>query len=314
MVDIIFLIGICRNITFLDEDFTCDDCGETPAYIVADGKFCGPTTRKVDQLSELDRAENDADPLRAGSHFKARVFLQSKQERSKVKNLVTGHCDMEDFIDEDMTSENGQLIQELVMRLDNEHDEIPKEYSKFLADVAKYTSVSGYLQCTGPESLQILEDYCNEILDVRSLENAEQLSRLRAEFPPLMDQLLDIIVLERTERFLPPDVACIVLKLIQVRRSFFESSTERTTNCYCWIDENDAKEVSTQYYPNWRMLRLPKKYIVNNKQDHDLCNKNYSKCKDFCFGIFSIGCSCSRNITLGFEICLRPESPHNLFR
>ena len=31
---------------------------------------------------------------------------------------------------------------------------------------------------------------------------------------------------------------------------------------YSWIPENDPKEVSTQFYPNWRLLRLPKKYMI----------------------------------------------------
>ena len=135
------MIGLCRNITFLDEDFSCDVCGETPAYIVADGKFCGPTTRKVDQLSELDRAEDDADPLPAGSRFEARVFLQRKDERSEVKRLVTGLCSIKEFVVEDVASENGQLIQQLDMRLEAKHDKNPKEYSKFLLGPESHSEI-----------------------------------------------------------------------------------------------------------------------------------------------------------------------------
>ena len=67
--------------------------------------------------------------------------LQSlrKDERSEVKRLVTGLCSIKEFVVEDMASENGQLIQQLDMRLEAKHDKNPKEYSKFLVDIAKKT-------------------------------------------------------------------------------------------------------------------------------------------------------------------------------
>ena len=55
---------------------------------------------------------------------------------------------------------------------------------------------------------------------------------LRWVFPPLMDQLLDILALEKESRFLPPDVLAIVLRLIEVRRSIFSTAAERHTNDY----------------------------------------------------------------------------------
>ena len=100
---------------------------------------------------------------------------------------------------------------------------------------------------------------------------------LRWEFPPLMDQLLDILALEKESRFLPPDVLAIVLRLKEVRRSIFNSSREahqrlhldleliKIITFYSWINENDTMEISTQFYPNWRLLRLPKKYTIRYK-------------------------------------------------
>lgn len=35
---------------------------------------------------------------------------------------------------------------------------------------------------------------------------------------------------------------------------------------------------------------------------------------DFSAGVYSVGCCCSANITLGFELMLLKESPRNLFR
>ena len=306
-------IGLCRNIEFLKEDFSCDDCGETPAYIVADGKACGPTTRKVDQLHELDRLPDDDVVLCAGSEFQYRVFLSSKEERTYLKKLVIGESSMEEFLGENITSSNGLLVRQLILRLHYDFDELPEEYKTFLGNIGKYTSVSGFMQCTGPEALETLESYCVQNEDIRLPTNKDVLYKLKSELPPFMQQLLDILAIEKRARWLPQDVSNIVLQLIHIRRNIFRSAAKRFSTDYVWVDD-EATEVSTQFYPNWKLLRQPKKYAVRNVKDADFCNKNYNKTKGFSFGIFSVGCSCSKNITLGFEINLTPESPHNLFR
>ena len=53
---------------------------------------------------------------------------------------------------------------------------------------------------------------------------------------------------------------------------------------------------------------------VNGRTDRDLCEKSFNKKTDFSYGVFSIGCACKLNITLGFELMLNKESAHNLFR
>ena len=45
-----------------------------------------------------------------------------------------------------------------------------------------------------------------------------------------------------------------------------------------------------------------------------MCEKAFFGHSDFCAGIFTAGCACKYNITLGFEIMLNNESPRNLFR
>ena len=63
---------------FRNEDFLCTNCGDTPEYIVCDGKSIGPAKRKVDHLSEFDIAEEDLTPMQQVSKFKDRVFLNNK--------------------------------------------------------------------------------------------------------------------------------------------------------------------------------------------------------------------------------------------
>ena len=46
----------------------------------------------------------------------------------------------------------------------------------------------------------------------------------KSELPPLMGQLFGILTLEKTSRFLPIDVASIVIKLIELRKGIFTSA------------------------------------------------------------------------------------------
>ena len=48
--------------------------------------------------------------------------------------------------------------------------------------------------------------------------------------------------------------------------------------------------------------------------DSDLCDKAFLDHNAFSAGIYSIGCGCDANITLGFELMLNNEGPKNLFR
>ena len=67
-------------------------------------------------------------------------------------------------------------------------------------------------------------------------------------------------------------------------------------------------------YPNNPTIKHPKKYEVNKVKDKDLCEKAFFGHSDFAAGIFTAGCACKYNITLGWEIMLNNESPRNLFR
>ena len=67
-------------------------------------------------------------------------------------------------------------------------------------------------------------------------------------------------------------------------------------------------------YPGLKLFRYPKKFRVNKKTDKDLCDKKYETQSGFTAGIFTLGCACEYNTTLGFELMLQKESPNNLFR
>ena len=128
--------------------------------------------------------------------------------------------------------------------------------------------------------------------------------------PAIWPNLLEILNIEKS-KFLPIDVAAIVLKHIEIRRSTFRQAIVREDDEYTpWPSILDP----TQFYLNWNIFRYPKKYDVSHAIDSDFCDKAFHKARDFSYGVFSVGCSCSSNITYGFELMLQKESSYNIFR
>ena len=64
----------------------------------------------------------------------------------------------EDWECVDITSENGLMFKNLIQRLINIWDEIPEEYMQFLNDISSASPVTGLLQATKPEALNILNN------------------------------------------------------------------------------------------------------------------------------------------------------------
>ena len=84
--------GFISKIHFHDDlkTFSCPNCGNSPKYLVADGKSDGPSKRRVDHLKELGTADDDTGFLPQASKFKDRTFLSNQAERTAICQLVTG--------------------------------------------------------------------------------------------------------------------------------------------------------------------------------------------------------------------------------
>ena len=306
--------GYVKMIEFRKEDFLCSNCGPSPKYVVCDGKTDGPTKRKVEHLHELDSADHDDSCLCQGSFFEDRVFLAEKSERALVCQLLTDVVSFEEFVEsEAISSPNGRLVVDLVERLSLcWPEEIPKSYKRLLGNICKISSVAGFLQVSSQEPLELLKQFCNESLDVRSAANSEMQKRIAEEMPALWPNVIDVLNLENS-KYLPDKVSAIILKLIEIRQNTFLHAALRTEDDY--IDwEDPEQEHPTQFYPNWQLYRYPKKYIVRNISDCEFCEKSFNKHTDFSYGVFSVGCLCPLNITYGYELMLCKESAHNLFR
>ena len=83
---------------------------------------------------------------------------------------------------------------------------------------------------------------------------------VKREMPALWSHVSDVLKLEQT-RFLPNDIASVVLRLLEMRNEIFHNASQRVSADYIpWPDPDE--EHPTQCYQNWRLLRFPKKYNV----------------------------------------------------
>ena len=98
--------------------------------------------------------------------------------------------------------------------------------------------------------------------------NIDQLNRLQDEVPALFDDIMGIMMFERSCRYLPPDVGNLVRLLVTKRINLFENAPRRQASDYIrW--EDPEKEHPSQFYPNWPVYRYPKEYNVR----YDLLKK-----------------------------------------
>ena len=307
--------GFFVNLSFdMEIAFTCPEHNTSPAWIVADGKACGPLKRRVKHLEELDVADNDNTVLSQSTYHNDRVFLASKTERDQVCQLITGSVNMTKFLSNSgISSQNGVLLSNVVAYINETFPlKIPDPYVKLLSNVSKNSSVRSLLQVNTIDHLNYLEEFCMENLDLRIKSNKDKLKAVSCSFPALWP-IIDAICSLEDSKFLPVSVSRLILALIKIRQTTFDTAVMRSnSDYYLWPDS--TVEHPLQCYPTIPLWRYPSRYTVSAQIDSDLCDKAFSYHGDFAAGVFSVGCACPNNITLGFELMLLKESPRNLFR
>ena len=295
------IVGFFRQLDYDEKKaFSCPKHGNTPRWMNTDGKYLGPTKKKCKHLTEFDRASDDHEVLEQSTKFKDRVFLPEQAERNEVVSLLSGNYSSEKaiaFIGNNLiASPNGQLIKDLVDYIEQMYPgELPSKYKRFIQNICKPTSVRGLIQVTNFIPLDILRSFCNEDIAIKDIENIEELCLLQEQIPVLWSILDDICTLDRSS-YLPREIAVIVLQLLDIRQKTFINATKRDEVEYL---PYVGREHPTMCYPNNKLKEYPKKYKVNNRKDKDLCEKAFKGHKDFTAGIFSLGCACEYNITIG---------------
>ena len=84
------------------------------------------------------------------------------------------------------------------------------------------------------------QDFCNRTLDLNSPAEKDKLSIVRSELPALWQQLSTILKYEKA-KYLLPDIAAIVKKLLKMRKEIFDNSTPRASDDYVpWPDPDKA--------------------------------------------------------------------------
>ena len=305
--------GFFRRLKFNEKiSFSCPTHGNSPRFLNTDGKNLGPLKRKVRNISELEKHPEDREVLGQSTFFKNRTFLSNIKERTLVLQLLAGDISKHEFcISENIETENGRLIVNLVAALGLDDEEIPRPYRRFIKNISKPTSVRGLIQVTSHAPLQYLKQFCDGTTNIKSVEEKFKLQVVLKQLPVLWPMLENICNLERSA-VLPPEICAIVLKLLHIREQTFRNAAPRNNVVYHAYE--DAEQPKNSYYPNNPVVRHPKQYEVNNVKDKDLCDKAFIGHSHFAAGIFSAGCACKYNITLGWELMLSNESPRNLFR
>ena len=154
--------------------------------------------------------------------IKDRVFLFRKPERTLVRTLLTEETGADEFIASDVLQTDKSQ--------ENWPEEKPKPYSRFIANIAKSTSVASYMQVTHDEPLTILKLFCEQTLNLSAL-NQDKVHLITKELPALWPNLMDILEIEKTQ-FLPIDVSNILIKMNDIRRNTFRNAAERTNADY----------------------------------------------------------------------------------
>ena len=77
---------------------------------VCDGICVAPTKRMCSHVSEFSSAPGDDIILPQGSKFEQRLFIANQDERKLVKKLANADISVENFLNENITSQNGQLV------------------------------------------------------------------------------------------------------------------------------------------------------------------------------------------------------------
>ena len=268
--------GFVQNISVSPQSFICNSCGDTPKYLVGDGKALGITKRKVKGLTELKHHPDDQSMLSQGSTFKERTFIEKRQERGSICNFLQNPNDIEN-LEENLRSDNGQLVLNLARRLHRQWpDEVPKPYKKFIANISKETSAAGYLNVTSKESLKLLSRFCRGNIDLLSHDSMSLLRKVQRELPAVLKNITDMLKLENRHD-LPPDVSVILLKILKIRKNTFLKAAKRSNSDYTrW--EDPMMEHPTQFYP-WPIIRYPSKYEIDERTDNDFCEKKMEETK-----------------------------------
>ena len=200
--------------------------------------------------------------MKQGGFFEDRTFIPNYRDRQMIADLVTSEMDMEDFLGVKLQSTGAQLVTDVVRRLAQTEDVLPDCYTRLFANISKETPVAGLLQVTKKEPLLILMSFAREQIDLSNARNLKDLKMLKNEIPPFWDMVESILKHEKL-RFLPKDVARIIMHLVTVRNRTFRQAEKRKTSDYTEWDE--ASDHPTAYYPDFPPRIYPKRYFVREE-------------------------------------------------
>ena len=112
--------------------------------------------------------------------------------------LLAGDISKQEFCtSENIVTDNGRLIVNLVTALGLDDEDIPPPYRRFIKNISKPTSVRGLIQVTSPAALQYLKQFCEGIYNIKNVEEKSKLQVVIKQLPVLWPMLENICNLER---------------------------------------------------------------------------------------------------------------------
>ena len=231
--------------------------------------------------------------------------------------VLVGDQTVTDFLTNtsEIISDNAKLLLEDIRRLGETYNEsLPKPYNNMFTEVCKNVAVAGYIQVNSSKAINLLRSFCKKRKNLRSGLYREELQEVRSQLPVIWKQISAICIFEGTD-YLPDTTSNLVLRLLEIRKMSFESSATRYAEQYYDYDGQGVfMEHPLEFFPKNPLIKYPKNYQVSGNVDEDFCAKSYPTHSDFASGIFTVGCSCEKPITMGFTLMLKGESPRNIFR
>ena len=156
-------------------------------------------------VSEFSSALGDDIILPQGSKFEQRLFIANQDERKLVKKLANAEISVETFLNENVTSQNGQLVVSLMRHIQRHFpDETPGHYLDLLGNLSKSSPVCGFLQAASPRSLMYMKEYCRQTLDLTSAQSIRKVDEVVSDLPALWHVIDKINKVEK--RKFPPRV------------------------------------------------------------------------------------------------------------
>ena len=313
----------------LEDDGIEDDYNDVE-YSIVDGIQMGCQTNEIKgQLpKEIFEEDTAGEDLVEGVEVKNRTCLNSKSKRDAISDLMSNLENrnmikrtikvLESTTQDDMTVK----IISLLKRLAGRCKILPVGYRRLFDELKLDTPISALLTTyTSDRKLySLFYKYLKK--EVYFFDDAKKVEDFMNSFPVILSIMQDILEEENDgsvlkKPYLPDDVCDIFKEMIKLRGKFDRLS--KSVAVARKAPPQDFRQPAADFFPDYdihTMNNLYKADAKNDKDEEEDCRKEFEKSAGISGGIGTV--TCSHNITKGFRLIERGESPqlflHSILR